>query len=113
MILQKGDCLMVVHRRLFPNDTVRFFTCEVDEYENGLVRVTGHSWVRDTIGGRTIRKDEKRTKMLSLSSGTLIVYRLPAEARIATLGFEEDGQGGTWLIDGAGFRMDLREHWAG
>ena len=63
------------------------------------------------MGGRTLRKDEKRTKILSLTSGTLIVYRLPAGVRRETLAFEQADEGGTWLVDGAGFRMDLREHW--
>jgi hypothetical protein len=37
--------------------------------------------------------------------------RRPAGVRRDTLALEQDDEGGTWLVDDVGFRMDLREHW--
>ena len=73
-MLKEGDIILVAHRRLFENDEVRFFVGCVDEYEDGIVRVTGRSYIRDVIDGRMVEKAEKRTKLLSLSAGTFFFY---------------------------------------
>ena len=74
MLLQPDDKLLVVHRRLFERDGSRFFVGRVDGYESGIVRLTGFTFVRDPIGGAVSRKSDPRTKLFSLSSGTLLVY---------------------------------------
>ena len=112
MILNSGDKLLVVHRRLFAGDAVRFFTCTVKEYEDGIARVTGHTWIRDPVGGNMLRKDDESTKIVALSAGSVMAYVLPLSADMSTLTFEVDDRGGLWLTDGAGFKMDLREQWS-
>ena len=77
MLLNEGDKILVAHRRLFARDEARFFLGRVDAYEAGVVKVTGHSYVRDMFAGKMLEKAELRTKLLSLSSGTLMVYLLP------------------------------------
>jgi hypothetical protein len=108
MLLKEGDKILVAHRRLFDKDEVRFFVGRVDAYEAGVVKVTGHSHVRDAMGGRVVEKAEERTKILSLSSGTLIVYQLPDQVILETLKFVSAG-GRLSLTDGKGFSMNLTE----
>ncbi len=112
MILVAGDKLLVVHRRLFPGDALRFFTCTVDEYEDGVARVSGHTWIRDAVGGHMLRKQDVTTKIVALSAGSVMAYVLPKNADMATLSFDIDERGGIWLTDGAGFKLDLREQWS-
>jgi len=50
MILQEGDKIMVVHRRLFENDKARYFIGIVDGYENGIIKVSGHTWIKEQFG---------------------------------------------------------------
>ena len=108
MLLNEGDKILVAHRRLFEKDEIRFFVGRVDAYEAGVVRVTGHSHVRDAVGGRLIEKDDERTKILSLASGTLIVYLLPDRVALDLLKFvATDGR--LVLSDGKGFTMNLTE----
>jgi hypothetical protein len=109
MLLQKGDNILVAHRRLFDKDEVRFFVGRVDAHEAGIVKTTGHSYVRDVMGGRLIEKAEERTKILSLSSGTLLVYQLPATLALDTLDFSASN-GSLTLTDGKGFTMNLSEY---
>lgn len=109
MLLKEGDKILVTHRRLFEKDETRFFVGRVDAYEAGIVRVKGHSFVRDMLGGRVIEKSDERTKILSLSSGTLIVYQLPDAVALDTLTFEvREGQ--LTLMDGKEFTLNLAEH---
>jgi hypothetical protein len=108
MLLAEGDKILVAHRRLFERDEIRFFLGRVDALEYGIVKVTGHSYVRDVVSGNVIKKVETRTKLLSLSSGTLIVYQLPEEVSLAAIQFlYEEGQ--LSVTDGKEFTMDLSE----
>jgi hypothetical protein len=109
MVLKQGDKILVAHRRLFEKDEVRFFIGQVDVYEGGVVKATGNSYVRDAMGGRVIEKPEERTKILSLSSGTLLVYQLPDALALDALKFVTM-EGRVSLTDGKGFTMNLTEH---
>jgi hypothetical protein len=61
------------------------------------------------MGGQTVEKADERTKILSLSSGTLIVYQLPASLALDSVRFiAEDSR--LSLTDGKGFMMNLAEH---
>ena len=107
-MLNEGDKVLVVHRRLFRGDAAHYLVGRVDAYEAGLVKVTGHSYIRDPYTGRMLEKTEPRTKILALTSGTLIVYQLPPATVLESLAF-------TWVegrlsaSDGQGFAMNLGE----
>jgi hypothetical protein len=109
MLLRGGEKLLVAHRRLFEKDEVRFFIGRVDAYEAGVIKSTGHTFVRDAAGGRVVEKAEPRTKILSLASGTLLVYQLPDSVVLEELKFESLG-GHVTLTDGKAFTMNLAEH---
>jgi len=109
MLLKKGDKLLVSHRRLFEQDEVRFFLGEVVDYETGVVKIKGHSFVRDKTSGVFLRKADEQVKVLSLSSGTLLVYQLPEGVGVDSLRFEVRDLNLS-LIDGKGFTMNLTEH---
>jgi len=109
MLLKRGDKILIAHRRLFESDQERFFVGQVEDYEAGVVKSRGHSYVRDVIGGLVIEKPEERTKILALSSGTLLVYQLPDTVVFDSLRFEV-AEGRLSLTDGRGFHMNLTEH---
>lgn len=110
IFLEPGDKVMVVHRRLFENDRSRYFIGTVDGFneENGLLKVTGHTFC-ETRRGQFAKKAGARTKILSLTSGTLIVYQLPLATSLDTLTLAYDTVGGLWLKDGAHLALDLSE----
>jgi hypothetical protein len=64
--------------------------------------------VRDVVSGTVVKDGEARTKILSLASGTLIVYILPEEVSLAAIQFTyEEGQ--LSATDGKDFTMNLSE----
>jgi len=107
-LLEPGDRLLVVHRRLFERDESRFFVGEVEAFEGGIVRVTGYSFVRDAFDGSVCRKQDARTKLFSLTSGTLLVYVLPRSLDLdqAELHWKDAD---IRLTDGHQFAMNLSE----
>jgi hypothetical protein len=109
MLLNEADKILVVHRRLFEKDEPRFFVGRVEAFDNGIVKVTGHSYVRDMMSGRVVEKLEARTKILSLTSGTLIVYQLPRDVGLDTIQFTWQ-EGRLTMSDGSRFTMNLSEY---
>ena len=107
-MLREGDKVLVAHRRLFRGDMAHYFVGQVDDCEAGLVKVTGNSYVRDPYTGSMVEKTEPRTKILSLASGTLIIYHLPADTAIEALGFTW-AHGRLSASDGRRFTMNLGE----
>ncbi len=108
-LLRSGDKLLFSHRRLFEADQARYFVGVVDEFENDVVAVTGYTFVWDAMHGRFLQKKDQRTKLLTLSSGTLICYRIPTETNMAELRIEDRGEQPLVLTDGASFEMDMSD----
>jgi hypothetical protein len=79
------------------------------DYEAGIVKVSGHSFVRDGMTGLMIEKSDERTKILSIASGTLLVHQLPDTVEIGGLRFEIVGTQ-LLLTNGRDFAMNLTEH---
>lgn len=113
MILKAGNKLLLVHRRLFHDDRVRYFLGEVVEYENGMVLLSGHSFVRNDYNGDLISKEGAMKKIFSIASGTLITYVLPVEINFSDLKFGHNETGEVWLAGADGFRLNLTEHYTG
>ena len=109
MILQEGNKVLVVHRRLYETDDARFFIGTVDGYEAGIAKVSGYSLVKDSFSGELIEREDQKTKIFAISSGTLIVYELPMDVKISDLRFEVKEGGKLWLTDGKNLMMDLSE----
>ncbi len=108
-LLKEGDNLLIAHRRIFEKDESRFFVGKVAAYDAGIVKVIGHSFVRDVISGRIIEKAEVRIKLFSLTSGTLLVYQLPANVHMDSFILHAE-EGRLRATDGQGFVMNLADH---
>lgn len=108
MLIEPGMKLLVAHRRLFENDHLRYFIGAVDGYQDGIARVTGHSWLREGYKGRFSRKPTEATKLIALASGTMLVYQLPSSVHLDKLEFVSEDQE-ILLRDDRGFEMDLTE----
>ena len=108
MLLKEGDKVLVAHRRLFEKDEARYFIGRVEGYEAGVIRASGHSFVREQMGHRAIEKAEKRTKLLSVAAGTLLIYILPEQVSLGRVRFVSE-LGRLVVTNGNGFTMNLAE----
>ncbi|MCA9464634.1 MAG: hypothetical protein KC643_04205, partial [Nitrospira sp.] len=95
--------------QLFEKDTPRFFVGEVEDYESGMVKVKGFTFVKDFFRKKIKKKIELRTKIFSMLSGTFLVYQLPSPLRLDSVTFHHDETGGLMLTDDGGFSMDVSE----
>ena len=108
-MLAEGTKLFLSHRRIFDRDQSRYFVGTVLAYQDGLVKVSGYSFVRDMSTGAMLRKDDIRTRIVSLSSGFFIVYELPATTDVASATLETEGNE-MLLVDGKDLRLNLAEN---
>ena len=109
MLLNQGDKILVIHRRIFESDKSRFFIGEVEAYEAGNAKIKGHTYARDPYTTVVFRKNEERIKIISLSSGTLFVYLLNSTIDLSKLRFDTDSSGSFQLKEGERKIMDLNE----
>lgn len=109
MILESGTKLLVVHRRLFEKDRPRYFIGSVDCFEDGIARVTGNTWVQDLANGNFIKKDDSRTKIISVLSTGLLIYCLPGFVNLSELRFDYTSDNEVLLRDKGKFAMDMSE----
>lgn len=107
-ILSPGDKLIVVHRRLFETDSPRYFLGVVSDYENGVFKMEGWTFLNDLATKKVFRKPGKRTKIYSVASGTVLIYQLPGEVEVEKV--EISGRsGGLVATDSSHFELDLSE----
>ena len=107
MLMAADSKVLVVHRRLFETDQSRYFVGRVEGYDAGVAKIRGRTWSRDQYG-RIVKKADERTKIVSLSSGTLIVYQLPFDTDLEALEIDVSDEK-VVLSDGKNFAMDLSE----
>lgn len=108
-MIEQGEKLLIVHRRLFEKDTPRFFVGEVQAYEAGIAKVKGYTFVKDLFGGNMKKKPVPRIKIMSIVSGTFIVYQLPVTVQLDSVRFDLNQDGALVLMDDGGFAMDVAE----
>ena len=101
-MLDPGDKVLVVHRRLYEKDVTRYFVGEVLEYDSGIAKVQGYTFVKDMFTGAMQKKTDLRTKLLAVVSGTLIVYQLPSALPLDSLNVSLNQDGGLVLTDDQG-----------
>lgn len=108
MILQKGEKIHVIHRRILEKEPQRHFVGVVDEYENGLARVTGHVYAVDTIKAVFFRRPELRTRIISLSTGDTLVNILPPSVDLEKIVYKQEKET-VRVTDNDQWHMDISD----
>jgi hypothetical protein len=108
-ILKPGEHIHVIHRRRFEKDVRRHFVGTVEACEAGVARAGGYVFVVDELNEHLFAKrPDRRTKLIPLASGDVIVNVLPEDLDIEQVRYELDGRK-LWVTDGNGWKMDVKE----
>ncbi len=108
MILQKGEKIHIIHRRHLEKEPQRHFVGIVDEYENGIARVTGHIFAVDPVKAVFFRRPELRTRIISLQSGEALVNILPPAVDLEKIVYKQE-QKSVRVTDGGDWHMDISD----
>jgi hypothetical protein len=99
-LLTPGENIHVIHRRRFEKDIRRHFVGTVEACETGVVRAAGYVFVIDEQNQHLFtRRPDRRTKLIPVASGEVIVNVQPEDLDIEQIRYELDGRR-LWVTDG-------------
>lgn len=108
MILQKGEKVHMIHRRHYEKDHHRHFVGVVEAYEGGVARVTGNVYTVDPVKFTFVRRPEKRTRLVSVISGDLLINILPPTVNLDKITYKQERKA-VRVTDGSDWHLDLSE----
>jgi hypothetical protein len=108
-ILSPGEKIHVMHRRHFDKDARRHFVGQVETYEHGVARATGHVFVVDDLNKHMfVKRPDRRTKLIPVGSGEVIINVLPEKVDLDQVRYELRERS-LYVTDGDSWSMDVKE----
>lgn len=108
MLLDVGDKVHVIERRLFDSDVRRHFFGEIERVDSSAIRVTGHVFVFDSRSSTYIRNTQLRTRIIPLAAGGYVINVAPPDINVDDVRYvERDGR--LVATDGGEFNLDINE----
>jgi hypothetical protein len=109
MILDIGEKVHVVLRRVFADDLRRHFVGTVDRVEGALARVKGHIYIYDTSATQFVKRPHIRVQIFALSDSGNIITLLPPDTVLENVEYKMDENRRLILTDGEHFGIDINE----
>jgi hypothetical protein len=107
-ILEAGEKIHVVERRMFLDDVRRHFVGEVKRVTESAIRITGYVWVYNHREAKFVRRREKRDRLLVLGD-RLIINVLPRDVVVEEVVYNTDDVRRMFVTDNRGFVLELSE----
>lgn len=109
VILNPGEKIHVIHRRQFEKDARGHFGGQVPTCEHGLARASGCAFVVNDLNKHMfVKRPDRRTKLIPISSGAVIVNVLPESVDLEQVHYElKDST--LYVTDGKSRRIDVKE----
>jgi len=109
MLIQVGEKIHIITRRLFENDLRRHFVGVVTGADACALRLSGYAFVFDETQNDFVRLDDRRDRVISLTDGGLVLNILPAGANLEAIRYTTDSQGRRITTDGESFNLNINE----
>lgn len=109
MVLERGEKVHIMVRRLFEKDLRRHFVGEVAEVSEDLARAEGYVYVLQDATGEYTRRPNKRIRLIGLADPGNIVNVLPPDADLENVKYTESQEGALVVTDGKTFALDINE----
>ena len=108
MLLDIGDKVHVIERRMFDSDVRRRFFGVVERVDASTMRRTGYVHVYDSSSSTYVRCLEPRTRVIPLVASGLVINVAPHETNVEDVQYvERDGR--LIVTDGGSFSFDINE----
>lgn len=107
-ILQPGDKLHIMTRRLFEEDVRRHFVGEVEKVNGPMALVVGYTFIFNSGVNEYRRLPEKRSRIFSLGDAGNIVNKLPLETDIEQVNYQTTGDR-LVVTDNAALSLSINE----
>ncbi len=107
-ILDSGDRVLIITRRLFPGDIQRHFVGIVDRATHSAILVHGHAFVRQVSQGDFVRRKGQRSRVFPLDNH-IVIFVLSDDVNIGQIRYEHREDKELTVTDGKQFRIDISE----
>jgi hypothetical protein len=107
-ILDSGDRLLIVTRRLLPDDLQHHFVGIVDRATQNAILVHGYAFVHDAAHGEFVRRKQQRSRVFPLDNH-IIIFVLPDDVEIQRVHYEKRQENQLIATDGREFRIDVTD----
>jgi hypothetical protein len=108
MVVEPGEKLFIVARRLFESDFRRYFVGEVKAATESTVRLEGYTFAFDAGSGKFVR-GEHRGRIFGLGDSGFIIIIIPKDANLDKVSHRFSEKGKRVLSDGKTFELDESE----
>jgi hypothetical protein len=109
MVLERGEKIHLMVRRLFEKDLRRHFVGEVTEVNGHLARAEGYVYVLDNVTGQYNRRPTKRIRLIGLADPGNIINVLPPGADLEHVKYIESQEGALAVTDDKTFTLEVNE----
>ena len=108
-MLSKGEKIFVITRRLFDGDRIRLFVGEVQASSDTAMKVRGYVFVNDDFTNEIVRREDIRTRIISLVDAINIIMVIPKEVILENVQYEINNMNERVITDKDAFTMNLNE----
>ena len=109
MVVDLGEKIHVITRRLFEGDVRRHIAGTVTGSYDAAVRLVGHAFVFDSGSNRYTKLPGERTRIIDLSDSGYICNVLPDSVDMSALDYEITQDNRLVVTDKKDFQMDINE----
>jgi len=109
MLIDIGEKIHIIERRLFESDVRRHFVGVVERVDAAAMRVRGYVFTHDTGSSQYLRSQDQRIRILPLISSGFIVNVIDPSTEIDDVRYLLNEMGRLVVTDGAGFSLDINE----
>ena len=108
-MLSKGEKIFVITRRLFDGDRIRLFVGEVQASSDTAMKVRGYVFVNDDFTNEIVRREDIRTRIISLVDAINIILVIPKEVILENVQYVLNAMNERVITDKDTFTMNLNE----
>ena len=108
MLLDIGEKVHVIERRMFDSDLRRHFFGAVERVDTSAIRITGYVFVYNSNSSTYVRGSRQRTRVIPLTASGFVINIAPGDTNIEEVRYvEQNGQ--LTVTDGGSFNLDINE----
>lgn len=109
MVIQVGEKVHIISRRLFEEDLRRHFAGQVTAVSESMMRLKGYVFVFDESLNDFVRQADLRERLSGIADAGLVINLLPSNADLALVRYATNDKGQRILTDGETFTLDISE----
>ena len=108
-MLDKGEKVFVITRRLFEGDRLRQFVGEVQESTEMVIKVCGYAFVHDDFTNEIVRREDVRTRIVSMTDAINLIFVIPNDVILENVQYKLNDMNERVITDENTFTMNLNE----